>query len=298
MKDNSKVNLFVVGAMKAGTTSFVDLLSQHPDIYVPPIKEPHYFVTSLPKNLYEPSRFFNLDSYFENDFPKPLHIAKIELSEHYEQLYSNAGNSKYMLDASTAYLHAKEAAQKIYEYNPTAKIAIILRNPLERAYSHYKMDVGLGRINKSFEDVMLSDIAVYKQGSLSWYSYLGMSLYDGMIDNYRAVFTNILIVSSAMLFKDPIQSLKLVSNFLRLDDFDTPVMSQKNKTKTLRFQKVFYLLKQLGLKDYISKLFSVNFRQWIFRRVSKNQSPSIELTAETKKELDRIFKNESKQWYY
>ncbi|MBZ0326149.1 MAG: sulfotransferase, partial [Altibacter sp.] len=46
--ETKKANLFIVGAMRAGTTSFVELLSKHPQIYVSPIKEPNYFVDRLP----------------------------------------------------------------------------------------------------------------------------------------------------------------------------------------------------------------------------------------------------------
>ena len=87
----TKTNLFVVGAMKAGTTSFIDLLSQHPEIYAPPVKEPHYFVDQLPLSLYDPGRFFNLNDYLEKEFPKPLHITKIETSGQYKKIYAHCG---------------------------------------------------------------------------------------------------------------------------------------------------------------------------------------------------------------
>ena len=80
-----KCNLFIIGAMKAGTTTFVDLLNNHPEIYMSPVKEPHYFINSLPKQLYDPSRFFNLDNYLEKKFPEPLHITKVETEKQYLQ---------------------------------------------------------------------------------------------------------------------------------------------------------------------------------------------------------------------
>lgn len=144
MMDVQKANLFVVGAMKAGTTSFTNLLSKHEQIYCPPVKEPHFFVEALPRSLYESSRFFNLNSYLENDFPKPLHITKIETLAQYRQLFTLAAAEAYRVDASTAYLHAEESAQRIHAYNPEAKIIILLRDPLQRAFSHYKMDLEKG----------------------------------------------------------------------------------------------------------------------------------------------------------
>ena len=137
-----KVNLFVVGAMKAGTTSFMERLAGHPDVYVSPVKEPHYFINELPENLYEPSRFFDLDHYLMKDFPEPLHICKVERLEQYERIFSLAETQNYRAEGSTAYLHAPESAGLIHAYNPEAKLLLLVRDPLKRAYSHYQMDLG------------------------------------------------------------------------------------------------------------------------------------------------------------
>ena len=69
---SNKANLFLVGAMKAGTPRLCEIMQQHRAIYVSPIKEPHFFVDTLPEILYEPSPFFSLERYFRKEFPKPL----------------------------------------------------------------------------------------------------------------------------------------------------------------------------------------------------------------------------------
>ena len=185
MKKEQKANLFIVGAMKAGTTSFMEALAQHPDIYVSPVKEPHYFVNELPKLLYEPSRFFNLEAYFKNDFPKPLHIANLKNKEHYEQLFSLSNQEKYLAEGSTMYLHAPESAQKIQQYNPEAKIIILTREPVSRAYSHYKMLTGLSRETRSFQEVVEGNARRWHQAPkashaplLSLFSFLQLLCYN------------------------------------------------------------------------------------------------------------------------
>ena len=67
----------------------------------------------------------------------------------------------------------------------------------------------------------------------------------------------------------------------------------KNVTKTLSFQKLFYYLKKLGLKDYFSQLFSHTFKQRIFKISSKSEKESLELSNTTLKEIKQIFKEES-----
>jgi len=293
MEEEKKVNLFIVGAMKAGTTSFVDMLSQHPEIYVPPIKEPHFFVNTLPKAVYEPSRFFNLDTYFEKDFPKPLHITKIEKEIQYKKAYSLATGQKYLLDASTCYLNAPEAAGNIYNYNPDARIIIVLRDPLERAYSHYKMDLGLGRTSKSFEDVMKKEVLEYRANSLSWSSYLGMSFYAQQINKFQNKFENVLVLEMEDLSNETENVLKAIKDFLQISSFGISTSSAKNISRTLKFQKLFFFLKRIGLKDFFSRAFGHKTKQWLFRVSSKKASAKIELSETVLKDVTEIFKLES-----
>lgn len=292
--ESKKANLYVVGAMKAGTTFFTEILSQHPQVYMSPIKEPHYFINSLPENLYEPSRFFSIENYFAKDFPTPLHIAKVEKLDQYQMLFSLAEETQlYRIEASTAYLHAPESAGLIHEYNPNAKIIILLRDPLKRAFSHYNMDKGLGRVNKDFESIIVDEIAKYKNASLPWNSYLGMSFYKDSVKKYISLFENVLVVNFEELTRNKKKTLKIVSDFLNITEFSNTEVERTNETKQLRFQRLFYVLKQLGLKDYFSKIFNQNFRQRLFRLVSSNTKSELNISAQTQNDLNTIFNNES-----
>lgn len=288
-----KTNLFVVGAMKAGTTSFVELLSEHPQIYCPPVKEPHYFVDHLPRTLYEPGRFFRLNDYLEKEFPKPLHITKIETEAQYQQIYSLAASEKYRADTSTAYLHTPESAQHIQEYNPDAKIIILLRDPLRRAFSHYKMDVGKGRVNESFQNLMQQNISEYEAGTLLWSSYLGMSLYSNAIERYQKLFPNVLIVHFEALASNKAQTLADISAFLSVEAFEDVDLDHKNIARTPRFPRLLYFLNRLGLKDYFSKIFSSTFKQWLSKKTSSGKTIDLELSEATRNQLVQIFRKES-----
>ena len=293
MTQENKTNLFVVGAMKAGTTSFIDLLSQHADIYSPPVKEPHYFIDRLPLSLYDPGRFFSLDDYFENQFPDPLHIAKIETSQQYAKAYSLSGTKPYKLDASTAYLHAPESASAIRAYNSEAKIIILLRDPIKRAFSHYKMDLGKGRITNSFEEVINENIDAYEKGQLLWYSHLGMSFYKSPKDRFENLFSDVLVVQFDDLIKRQDEVLSEIASFLAIEDFKNIEVEHKNRARKPLFPKLFYLLKQLGLKDYFSKIFSSTFKQWLARKTSSDATFEMELTDATRIKLNQIFNKES-----
>ncbi len=285
------VNLFIVGAMKAGTTSFVEILAKHPDIYVPPIKEPHFFIHELPKTIYTPSRFFSLNKYFENDFPKPLHITKIYDKKHYKKLYTLGLNKRFYVDASTCYLSAPESASLIKNYNPTAKIIIILRNPLDRAFSHFTMNTGLGRENRSFNKAIEEELLAFKNNQLSWSSYIGMSLYKEAINRYNTGFKDVLILRFEELYSKKAETLEKVSTFLKIEAFNVQNTIHKNKGRQLRFQKLFYYLKKMGLKDYFSKLVPQNTRQKLFKIASTQKQKTPKLTTEIKQQLKTVFKN-------
>ena len=119
-------NLFLVGAAKAGTTSLYDALARNPAIFMSPVKEPHYF------SRIEPSperRAF---------FP---HVAD-EAS--YLELFDGAADEELLGEASTSYLWEPGTAERIREQSPRARILIMLRDPVERAYSQYWNDVREG----------------------------------------------------------------------------------------------------------------------------------------------------------
>ncbi len=289
--EDKKVDIFVVGAMKAGTTSFATLLSQHPMIFMSPIKEPHHFADPLPKAFLETSRFFSLENYFKNQYLAPRHSVQVSKEEHYQRLFSNATAEQYRAEASTAYLHAPEAAERIYNYNPNAKIIILTRNPLKRAFSHYNMDLGVGRERKSFATVMARDLDLYKKGTLPWFSYLNMSCYNTPIRHYQNIFESVLVLSLEELVANTENEMGKVANFLNIAQFPDLFLKKVNEGHALKYQKLFYFLKRIGLKDLLSQFLTSNFKSKILKRVRDKKKLTLALPQDMIDELETIFKN-------
>jgi hypothetical protein len=294
MNKDRKANLFVVGAMRSGTTFFADQLSGHSQIYVSPIKEPNFFTETLPKELYEPSRFFDLDIYFNKKFPEPRHIAHISKPHWYKKLFSNANmQHRYRAEASTSYLFAPGAAQRIKIYNPEATILIVLRDPIERAYSHYRMDLGLGRTKSSFEQCMKQQLELMEHGELPWYSYLNMSCYDAAVASYKETFENVWIIRFEDLIADTAGVLEFVSEKLNINSFQKTKTHITNPSLTPRYKRLWYWGKQWGLKDPFSRLFPLKFKRYVFQKLSKSSSASIEISTATHGKLKQIFAQKS-----
>ena len=148
----SKANLFLIGAAKSGTTALASSLGQHPAITSLPIKEPGHFSTDLRIPVFS-SRYNRLlqwdeAAYFKKARLEERHIGFVESESNYQKLVDQAittnPNANYVLDASTAYLYSANAPAQLRHYAPDAKIVLILRNPVERAYSHYTMALKYG----------------------------------------------------------------------------------------------------------------------------------------------------------
>lgn len=107
MQDNCLPNLFIPGAARSGTSSLYDYLSRHPDICMSANKEPSYFCRT----------------------DRTLHD--------YDALYSKCKHRTYRGDASTSYMVRPEVARKIRDLVVGPKFVFILRNPVDRAWSHY-----------------------------------------------------------------------------------------------------------------------------------------------------------------
>jgi hypothetical protein len=102
-------NFFIVGAPKCGTTALSHYLSEHAQIFIPSIKEPHYFATDLPR------------------------YREIESREDYQGLFRKVDTEEHIAvgEASVWYLYSKEAIANIHRYNPQAKLIVMLRDPAE-----------------------------------------------------------------------------------------------------------------------------------------------------------------------
>jgi len=139
-------NLFVIGAMKSGTTTLHDALGKHPEIFMAPCKEPNYF-------LGMPLR----DHSWFDDHPYDSQ------GRWYFKLFDEAKRNprvKYAGESSTDYAKYplfKECAERIKAFNPNAHFIYIIRDPIERTISHYWHDVRTAKTEKSMMDAVVSD---------------------------------------------------------------------------------------------------------------------------------------------
>jgi hypothetical protein len=115
-----KPNLFLVGAPRCGTTALYTYLKAHPDVFMSPIKELHYFST---------------------DFFQPDPQATFRNEREYLAMFAAAGNQPWVGEASPYYIYSATAAEAIKAFSPDARLIVTLRNPADMMYSMYLLRV-------------------------------------------------------------------------------------------------------------------------------------------------------------
>jgi len=111
-----KPNFFIIGAPRCGTTSLAAWLSEHPNVYMSPIKEPHLYSADLPK------------------------YKAVKSKKEYDLLFKEADPSRHYAvgEASVFYLFSRVAVPQIEREYPGAKYIVMVRNPVDMAYSFHE----------------------------------------------------------------------------------------------------------------------------------------------------------------
>ena len=160
-------DFFIVGAPKAGTSSLYNYLLQHPSVFLSEPKEPHFF-----HNRRSPG--------------SPV-LGEKDLEE-YLRLFEGVPDDVRAGEASTSYLYSANAAWEIKNVFPDAKIMMILRNPVDRAYSQYWNHVRDGNEQLSFEKALRDEPERIKNRRWCGSYYVAGGRYAEQVARYLEVF--------------------------------------------------------------------------------------------------------------
>ncbi|PTM10086.1 MAG: hypothetical protein DA407_04435 [Bacteroidetes bacterium] len=227
-----KPNLFIPGAAKSGTTSLHTLLDLHPDICMSSTKEPVYWNNANYKDLNKVSR--------------------------YNDLFKNK-NAKIIGESTTSYMYFPEFISRVNkDFNVVPKFIFILRNPIDRCYSHFWYLKGRGQEKRDFKTSLtndkLRDFATY--GYLPNY-YYHFGRYAFWLQKFHNNFEseNIKIITLEELKTDPLTTINNCFAFLGLSELDSIPENVSNKTKKLKRPKLYHFIrKTLAGKYSLTKI--------------------------------------------
>jgi len=197
-------NFLLVGAGKSATRSLYNYMIQHPDVFMPKLKEPQFFVANEVKG--------RIQKWVE-DF------------DQYKKLFAASHGKKAVGEASVMYLlFYLEAIKNIKKYlGDEVKILIILRNPADRAYSAYNfVHVNNHDEKFSFEEALQKEDERWKNRSTLFMQYKRMGLYADAVKAYKENFPQVHIMWYDELRKDPATVLKGALEFLDVNP-DVPI---------------------------------------------------------------------------
>ena len=199
-------NFLIVGANKAGTTSLHEYLKQHPQILMSPIKEPMFFVWAG-RNIPDDSM---------NRMAKKKEI--INNIDSYKKLFLSDKRYIAIGESSTAYMTNPNVPDNIKKLIPKMKIIAIIRNPIERAYSHYRMFVKERIEVRSFMRSVIEELEKPEIVPLPQ-RYLKRGFYSDNLIKYRNKFgpENVKIILFETFVNKTSEVLKEIYCFLNVD---------------------------------------------------------------------------------
>jgi hypothetical protein len=203
----------VLGAQKAGTTTLQALLGQHPQVFLPACKEVHYFSLHADRG----------DSWYASHF-------------------TDAASQQRCGDITPYYLFHPQAPARIRLLLPKARLVILLRDPVERALSHYFHARRHGFESLELEQALVAECdrlegaeqQLSVPGAVHFshqkHSYQARGHYDRQIQAYRALFPDhqILVLQSELLFRQPHLCWSLLLEFLALEPMPLPAVIAAN----------------------------------------------------------------------
>jgi hypothetical protein len=199
MNQKSGLDFIIIGAQKSGTTSLFKYLAVHPEVYLPPNKE---------------TNFFHKDEFYSRG-----------ISWFFREFFENVSEDLVWGEASPSYMTNDSVPARIVHHFPDVKLIAILRDPIERAYSHYKMNVRRALEGRQFEEAITMQLKTEALDSArSNYSeerncYIVWGEYGRILTHYLDYFSleQLLVLFTSDLAESPSYVMQKVYKFLDIE---------------------------------------------------------------------------------
>lgn len=209
------------GAQKSGTTALHHLLAQHPAVFMP----------RTPQELH----FFD----FEENYAKGL--------DWYSRFFEDASSADAIGQTSPQYLFLPQVPQRMRDNIPNAKLIFILRDPVDRAYSHYWHQVRKGRESLSFERAIEEEAKRTAEGfkNLCRFSYTARGFFARQVARFCDVFDRdqILLIRTEDLRRDAGAALNMCYDHIGVSPLGSDIVArskniQRNQARIPRVRAI------------------------------------------------------------
>jgi hypothetical protein len=225
-------DFLIIGAPKCGTTSLYYLLTGHPHVKPAAAKELHFFSSHFELGI----------QWYRRCFPRPTH---------------KDGRSTITGEATPSYLADLHAPARVAEVVPQARLIVLLRNPVDRAYSHYQMGRRKGwETTATFEEAVGADNTERPLGEGVPFAddsrYLSGGIYVDQLARWLSFFRDeqMLVLRSEDFSWRPEAALKRVLGFLELPNWEPQAGGLHEKLHTGGYEQEMQAATRLQLEEY------------------------------------------------
>lgn len=286
MDNNSLPNFLLVGAAKSGTTSIYNYLKMHPEVFLPRLKEPYFLTGKKFEYVNKNGGHYGHGNGFVYSFNE------------YKKLFVGSENYKCIGECSTGYLYFhNESIQNIKTYLNKPKIIIVLRNPIDRAYSNYLHHVRDGYEKLTFEEALANE----KNREDWWwgYQFRRAGLYYKQVKDYLDNFECKIILFDDLI-SDKTKTMYEVFDFLeveKIDISDDTIYNKsgivKNNLKGIIFNKI--RKNNSYFKKILTKIAPTQLYEKVIEKLYYDNLYKPKIKNKTRLELLEFFKTDIKK---
>ena len=276
-----KTNILIIGAGRSGTSTIYEYLKNHQQISFSKIKEIH---------------FFSVDELFSRR------------ENYYHNFFCPQKTTKYFASADTyLFIADTKIIRRIYDYNADMKFIVMLRNPVERAFSGYQYAINNGYLSPKIsfiesinneKKLLENNLSIIEQNNLC-NAY--QSLYFFHIKRWLSIFPkeNFLFLKTKDLKQNASFVLQQISDFFELDKFISSQNIISNSAKTVKSKKLEQILlnRNLFVRQLARKLLSEKLKQKIFdsgivdkiHKINKSDKSTKKITEQERQYAQTLF---------
>jgi hypothetical protein len=269
-------NFFLVGAPKAGTTALYRYLDQHPAIYMSPIKEPHFFADEIRlENFGGEFRHMALArlpaqrEYLSGPVSEKFSGGPIDSWADYLKLFQCVRNETAIGEASVCYLWSESAPANLYGRIPDAKILVMLRKPIERAFSQYAHMLSFAESEISFGDYIDAALRSKSSEISELFPFLRFGSYGEQLERWLKHFdaSQVQIHLYEDFCRAPLDVMRSIFRFLGVDAGFTPNLTERHmEAKIPRSFRLKSIVKRTGIWEALPETLRGSMRRLAFEK--------------------------------
>jgi hypothetical protein len=277
-KSLSLPDFLIVGGTRCGTSSLYSYLKEHPEIFMPDIKEPLFF-----------------DHLLCNKPPHP-HWPRWTIAR-YAELFEPARPEQKLGEASTSYLYSHDIViptlRSIYGENAReVRIVMVLRNPIDRAWSHYML-LRRNGIELSFFEM----VDKYCDGKeKTFHDFMSAGYYTKQVRDYLDAFDSVRIIMFEDLQRDPAAVLRSIFELIGVSDtefvpWNINTTYNASGSPKRGFSRSVYrsLFHNIAPKKYLKHILPLHWRLWIKAKVGARVMKKVEMPVDVRQFLTKTY---------